>query len=81
MLVNWLLVQRDIESQRYAFPLADAARAFFHSGPSSSLLETLFALAGISSPLVTWSAGIAAYAVLAGILCFIWRKTTTHGVT
>ena len=75
VLVNWLMVQHDIEAQRHAFPLADAVRAFLHVGPSSSFLETALSLAGNSNPLVGWLAGITAYAVLAGIICFIWRKT------
>jgi len=81
LLVNLLAVQRDIEPQHHAFPLADAVRAFLHSGPSSSFLEIALSLAGISNPLVSWSAGIAAYAVLARIICFIWRRTTTRGAT
>jgi hypothetical protein len=79
VLVNLLMVQRDIESQRYAFPLGDAVLAFLHSGPSSSLLETCFALAGVSSPLVTWTVGLGACAVLAGLIALIWYRTTPRG--
>jgi len=78
VLINCLMVQRDIEAQHYAFPLADAARAFLRSGPTNSFLETALPLAGVSSPRATWLVGLAAYAVLAGILYLIWRKTTTQ---
>jgi hypothetical protein len=73
--INLLLVQRDIEAMHSQNPLWDATRAFLCSGPSSTLLEQGLSLTTFSIPL-RWSANVLAYAVLAGIVALIWRKTS-----
>ena len=76
-LINWLLVQYDVESQHSYFPLKDTVAYVLHSGPSSSLLRIGFWFAGISDPMATWVVGIVAYFILATILVTIWRETST----
>lgn len=75
LLINWLVVQYDVESQRFDFPLKDAMSVMLKTGPSSSLLRIGFWLADISDPLAGWVVGILAYFMLATIMVSIWRET------
>ena len=79
LLVSLLMVQYDIEPQHHAFPLADAACAIMRSGPSSSFLGLTLPLVGVSSPLGTWTAGVAAFATLAATVWCIWKRTEPQG--
>jgi hypothetical protein len=73
LLLNVLMVQRDIESQHYAFPLGDALAAFLQGGCTSSLLQTVLPLAGVSSPRASGVIGAAAFAGLALLVLALWR--------
>jgi len=78
LLVNWLTVQHDIEAMHSSFPLRDAMRAFFDSGPSSNLLEETCSLLRLNSGFARWAIGLAAYAILFGGIFLIWAKTKTE---
>jgi len=72
IVVNWLLVQRDIEPQHHAFPLRDAARAVIGSGPCSSLLETIYATVGPPARVPIWLLGVVAHSALVAVVWLIW---------